>query len=228
MIDFSSSPPLVRVLDLSEGENLVGGRLLNLLDPAAVIVGSVAATTRDVVVNGTEVIQLNAVYVSGRCYEDGAVKFAVSTALPIEGGCAVSHNKDNAVPTGVAVVVEVAGHNQQAIAGVRAQIKAAVNVDRLGIGSRHGRPRVARSVIGVCSVAGDTSGDSGCVRGGAYGDRIRNCGWIGRASRNRRSSAGTVLAIDPVRIRGCASIGSNRTGQGQRTRKVHAIHLGRD
>src|SRR5882672_5441883 len=147
MIDFSSSPPLVRVLDLSEGENLVGGRLLNLLDPAAVIVGSVAATTRDVVVNGTEVIQLNAVYVSGRCYEDGAVKFAVSTALPIEGGCAVSHNKDNAVPTGVAVVVEVACHNQQAIAGVRAQIKAAVNVDRLGIGSRHGRPRVARSVL---------------------------------------------------------------------------------
>src|SRR6267154_410298 len=142
---FSSFPPLVRVLDLSEGENLVGRWLLNVLDPAAIVVSSVAAATRDVVVDGAERRQLNAVNVAGRCYEDGAVKFAVSTALAIEGGCAVSDDENNPVPTGVAVVMEVAGDHQQPISGVRAQVEAAVHVNRLGIRCRHSGPSVARS-----------------------------------------------------------------------------------
>src|SRR6267154_4426390 len=146
MTYFSSYLPLVRVLDLSEGENLVGRRLLNLLDPATVVVNSVAASAGDVVVHRPESRQLNSARVSGRRNEDGAVKFSVSAAVPNKGGRAVSHHQDDALPAGGTVILEVARHNQQAITGVRAQIKAAVNVNCLGIGSGHIRgPRVARS-----------------------------------------------------------------------------------
>src|SRR2546421_12546766 len=106
-----------------ERQNLVTRRLLHLVDPAAVVIDSVAATTGNVEVGSSIVGQLIAGSVPGCGHENGAVKFTVAAAISVESSCAVADDQDDSIPAGVTVIVEVTGHNEDAVSGVRAQVK---------------------------------------------------------------------------------------------------------
>src|SRR6202030_2928973 len=96
-----------RVWDFFERKNLVSRRLLNSIDPAVVVINSVAAATRDVEVNGTKASQRSTSGVARRRSENGAVKFTIATTVAQEGSSTVSDDQNDAIPPGVTVIGKV-------------------------------------------------------------------------------------------------------------------------
>src|SRR3979490_2364333 len=95
------------VLDFFERQNFVGRRLLNVIDPAAVVINSVAATTGDVEVNGTETRQLIARGVTRCRSENGAFKLTTATTIAYKSGGTVPDHENDSIPPGVTVIRKV-------------------------------------------------------------------------------------------------------------------------